>query len=329
MARALSSRRENRLETVLILRPHRMLVVCVLAATMAFGALPDAAQAAPSSAEVAARQVAVDEAVRAYTTAQARVQAADAAAAAASTRLDELIGALQNAQSRLGSHASASYRAGHITFLEVLTTSVNFETFSTRMALLRRINARDAAAIQEVKRARKRAVSEAGRLVILQERSAKELRAAQTATAKAKAALERDRDAYASYQRRITALRSRDPITPKPSPAPRTSKRAPAQPTAEGTGAWRTGKASHYGKGSWGHRTASGSTVRSDSMIVAHKTLPFGTLVEFRFNGKRAVARVADRGPYVAGRMWDLGPGIISVLGFNGVHDLQYRIIGR
>jgi rare lipoprotein A (peptidoglycan hydrolase) len=64
-------------------------------------------------------------------------------------------------------------------------------------------------------------------------------------------------------------------------------------------------------------------------MIVAHKTLPFGTLVEFEYGGRRAVAVVADRGPYVAGREFDLGPGVARTLGLNGVYTVQYRIVGR
>ena len=64
-------------------------------------------------------------------------------------------------------------------------------------------------------------------------------------------------------------------------------------------------------------------------MMVAHKTLPFHTLIEFMYNGKRCVASVEDRGPFTPGREFDLGPGVVRALGFNGVHPIQYRIIGR
>jgi rare lipoprotein A (peptidoglycan hydrolase) len=64
-------------------------------------------------------------------------------------------------------------------------------------------------------------------------------------------------------------------------------------------------------------------------MMVAHKTLPFGTMVEFSYKGRRAVAVVADRGPYTKGREWDLGPGVVRVLNFNGVHKVRYRVLGR
>ena len=93
-----------------------------------------------------------------------------------------------------------------------------------------------------------------------------------------------------------------------------------------GSGAWTTSVASHYGLNFHG-RGASGETIGPYSMMVAHETLPFGTLIEFEYNGKRAVAHVADRGPYSSGRTFDLGPGVIRVLGFRGVHPIRWRII--
>ena len=64
-------------------------------------------------------------------------------------------------------------------------------------------------------------------------------------------------------------------------------------------------------------------------MIVAHMTLPFGTLIEFEYSGRRAVASVQDRGPHTPGRDFDLGPGVVRVLDFSGVHEVRYRIISQ
>ncbi len=99
--------------------------------------------------------------------------------------------------------------------------------------------------------------------------------------------------------------------------------------TPAGSGEWDTAVASIYGMGAVGHRTASGATIRADSMIVAHKTLPFGTLVEFVYQGRRAVASVQDRGPYVPGRSFDLGPGVSRILGIEGVETVRWRIVSR
>jgi rare lipoprotein A (peptidoglycan hydrolase) len=50
---------------------------------------------------------------------------------------------------------------------------------------------------------------------------------------------------------------------------------------------------------------------------VAHKTLPCGTRVTFRNpdNGRTVTALVVDRGPYVAGRQWDMTGGLCLALG--------------
>ncbi len=86
--------------------------------------------------------------------------------------------------------------------------------------------------------------------------------------------------------------------------------------------------ASHYSRTFTG-RGASGEAIGPYTMMVAHKTLPFGTLVEFEYQGRRAVASVEDRGPHTPGRDWDLGPGVVRALDFSGVHEVRYRIISR
>jgi rare lipoprotein A len=50
---------------------------------------------------------------------------------------------------------------------------------------------------------------------------------------------------------------------------------------------------------------------------VANKSLPCGTKVQFRYGGRTVMATVDDRGPYVAGRTWDLGQSTRAALGFN------------
>jgi rare lipoprotein A len=52
---------------------------------------------------------------------------------------------------------------------------------------------------------------------------------------------------------------------------------------------------------------------------VANRTLPCGTAVSFRYNGRSVNATVDDRGPYVGGRDWDLNQNTASALGFGGV----------
>ena len=52
---------------------------------------------------------------------------------------------------------------------------------------------------------------------------------------------------------------------------------------------------------------------------VANKTLPCGTTVSLRYNGRSVTATVDDRGPFVAGRDWDLNENTAAALGFGGV----------
>jgi rare lipoprotein A len=52
---------------------------------------------------------------------------------------------------------------------------------------------------------------------------------------------------------------------------------------------------------------------------VANRTLPCGTTVSFRYNGRSVTATVDDRGPYVGGRDWDLNQNTAAALGFAGV----------
>jgi rare lipoprotein A (peptidoglycan hydrolase) len=62
-------------------------------------------------------------------------------------------------------------------------------------------------------------------------------------------------------------------------------------------------------------------------MIVAHKTLPFGTRIQFSYRGRSCIAVVMDRGPYVGGREFDLGPGTAAALRFDGVDQVSYRLV--
>lgn len=104
----------------------------------------------------------------------------------------------------------------------------------------------------------------------------------------------------------------------------RTGKRYPA---ARMTGGFRTARVSWYGPGFYGHTMAGGGRLTPSSMVVASRSLPFGTRILFSYHGRSVVAVVRDRGPYVSGRMFDLGPGTAKALGFSGVAMVNYRIL--
>jgi rare lipoprotein A len=83
--------------------------------------------------------------------------------------------------------------------------------------------------------------------------------------------------------------------------------------------AFRHAGASYFGPGLYGNGVACGGTLLPQTLGVAHKTLPCGTMVKLRYHGRSITVPVIDRGPYVAGRDYDLTEATKEKLGFPGV----------
>jgi len=83
--------------------------------------------------------------------------------------------------------------------------------------------------------------------------------------------------------------------------------------------AYRQAGASYYGPGLYGNGVACGGTLMPGTLGVANKTLPCGTKVKLRYRGRTVTVPVIDRGPYVAGRDYDLTTATKLRLGFPGV----------
>jgi len=81
-------------------------------------------------------------------------------------------------------------------------------------------------------------------------------------------------------------------------------------------------RASWYGPGSYGARTACGQRLTPSLLGVAHKTLPCGTRVTLRRGDRVVRVRGVDRGPYVGGREFDLTSATRAKLHFGGVGAL-------
>lgn len=77
---------------------------------------------------------------------------------------------------------------------------------------------------------------------------------------------------------------------------------------ASAAGFTQTGRASWYGKQFHGRRTSSGEPYNMFKMTAAHKRLPIPSYVRVTNldNGKQAIVRVNDRGPFHDGRIIDL-----------------------
>jgi len=93
----------------------------------------------------------------------------------------------------------------------------------------------------------------------------------------------------------------------------------------------QVGQASWYGAGLFGNRTASGEVFRPGTLTAAHRYLPFGTKVRVTnlYNGRTAVVRINDRGPFSGGRIIDLAHGAAQVLGLtaSGIADVRLEVI--
>jgi peptidoglycan lytic transglycosylase len=82
---------------------------------------------------------------------------------------------------------------------------------------------------------------------------------------------------------------------------------------------FRLAGASWYGGGG---TMACGGALTSSTLGVANKTLPCGTLVTLRYGGHTVRVPVIDRGPYVAGRDFDLTEATKRALGFGDTGDV-------
>jgi rare lipoprotein A len=87
----------------------------------------------------------------------------------------------------------------------------------------------------------------------------------------------------------------------------------PAHRPAGRLNVYRLAGASWYGGGGG---LACGGSLTSSTLGVANKTLPCGTLVTLRYQGHSVRVPVIDRGPFVAGREFDLTEATKRALGF-------------
>ncbi len=92
-----------------------------------------------------------------------------------------------------------------------------------------------------------------------------------------------------------------------------------------------TGRSSYYADKFHGRKTANGDIFDMYKLTAAHKSLPFGTIlnvVNLR-NNKSIRVRVNDRGPFVPGRFLDLSYGAAKKIDLikTGVTEIKATII--
>ncbi len=90
------------------------------------------------------------------------------------------------------------------------------------------------------------------------------------------------------------------------------------------------GKASWYGPGFQGKRTASGEIFDQDKLTAGSRNLPLGTVVEVTNlkNRKKVEVKINDRGPWVKGRTIDLSHAAAKNLGMEktGVAPVKIKV---
>ena len=116
-----------------------------------------------------------------------------------------------------------------------------------------------------------------------------------------------------------TTAQQQEPPPSLPEDVQRLASQPPVQPNAarlDHSGRKQVGRASYYAQRFAHRKMANGERLDPESNVIASKTLPIGTTVRVtnQANGKSAVVTVADRGPYVKGRVVDLTPKVADEL---------------
>ncbi len=95
----------------------------------------------------------------------------------------------------------------------------------------------------------------------------------------------------------------------------------------------QTGFASWYGGHFHGRKTADGSIYDKNEFTAAHKSLPFGTVVQVTnlYNGKKCIVKITDRGPFVKGRVIDLSKVAAKEIDMlsSGVSKVKVEVLGK
>jgi rare lipoprotein A (peptidoglycan hydrolase) len=126
-----------------------------------------------------------------------------------------------------------------------------------------------------------------------------------------------DRDRTNASGRYVLGARPRRPMS-APLRVVVRSGNATARRRVGRVNAYRTAHASWYGPGLYGNHLGCGGRLTTATVGVAHKTLPCGTKLSLRHRGRTVRVRVIDRGPYIAGREYDLTAATARRLRFHG-----------
>jgi rare lipoprotein A len=100
--------------------------------------------------------------------------------------------------------------------------------------------------------------------------------------------------------------------------------------TPDLSGYSESGRASWYGLGFHGRRTANGERYDMNALTAAHRTLPLSSYVRVTntSNDRSIVVRINDRGPFRHSRVIDLSYGAAKALGMRWAGTGSVQIVG-
>jgi rare lipoprotein A len=108
----------------------------------------------------------------------------------------------------------------------------------------------------------------------------------------------------------------------------KTARRSGPPPPAPVPGSTESGVASWYGPPYHGRQAAGGEIYDMETLVAAHRTLPFNTWVRVvnLANEKAVEVRIIDRGPFVGGRIIDLSKAAARAIDMIGPGIAQVRV---
>jgi rare lipoprotein A len=89
------------------------------------------------------------------------------------------------------------------------------------------------------------------------------------------------------------------------------------------TTVYRPSRATEYGPGFYGKKTACGQRLGRSTIGLANRTLRCGESVAVYYQGRTLVVPVIDRGPYANGADWDLTEATGKALGIKGTAQID------
>jgi rare lipoprotein A len=101
-------------------------------------------------------------------------------------------------------------------------------------------------------------------------------------------------------------------------------------PAADSSRTSQRGHASYYSDRLAGRATASGEPYAPRELTAAHRSLPFGAVVDvIRDDGRRVQVRINDRGPFTKNRIIDVSRRAAEMLGMirEGTAEVLLQVV--